>query len=69
VTPATFAAAPSDTLGFILQLGALGALAGTAFAAWRRRDDPEADTWWPPALVGLAGAVIAAVIALVEALL
>jgi hypothetical protein len=69
VTPATFAAAPSDTLGFILQIAALGALAGTGFAAWRRRGDPESDTWWPPAAAGLGAALIAAGIALVEALL
>ena len=68
MTTATFAAAPSDTIGFILQMAAVGALLGTGFAAWRRRGDSDADTWWPPALAGLVAALVAAGIALVEAL-
>ena len=62
------AAAPSESVGFVLQMAAVGGLPGTAFAVWRRRYDPEADTWQPTAIGGVGAGLIGLVVLLVEAL-
>lgn len=50
------AAAPSDDVGFVLQMAGLGTLVGTGFAVRRRRRNPDADTWLPAAWGALGGA-------------
>jgi hypothetical protein len=69
VTAGIVAVAPSETVAFILQMAGLGALIGSAYAAWRRSQDPEFDTWWPPIAVGLGLAAVAAGAALLEQVL
>ena len=55
------ALAPSDDLGVIVQSGALGALGGSAIAAWFRTRDPTADAW----LITTGGALFGAACGLV----
>lgn len=52
-----FGIAPSEELGFVLQLGTAGGFLGMALAARMKLRNPRADTWWPPVswtFVGLA---------------
>ena len=57
---------PAITAGadaaFVLQAAGLGALFGTALAAWLQRRDPAADTWLPSAAMTLLGAAVGVLI-------
>jgi DNA protecting protein DprA len=60
--------APSDEVGFVLQMAGVGALVGTALAARRRMRDAAADTFFPPAMWALLFAIATAAFVLVRRL-
>lgn len=62
------AVAPLPTVGFVLQMAALGTAIGSVVALRAKRRDPEADTWSITTAWASLGFVAGAITAVVTAL-